>query len=101
MRSLVFAMTGTQVLWGVSWAVSRWVGNTEHAGDDLKAQVAEIKRRMDQAGRKISDLTSDVNGLEERVRKEFLPRTEATLLTDESRRDRQRLWEVLERRSKP
>ena len=50
--------------------------------DVILQRLDNLDERMNRAGIKMSDLADDVQGLPDRLRKEFLPREEAKLLFD-------------------
>ncbi len=75
-------------------------------GEERDKEVAAILQRIDQAGKKISDLASEVQAFPSRMHKEFVPREVFELekiysverreaIREEFRRDTQQLWEAL------
>lgn len=64
-----------------------------------------LSQRFDQASVKLSKLTSDVNSLPERARREMLMEldryheNQVKPQLDEAREDRRRIWDLIERRS--
>ena len=93
------ALSGVALLkWGIR-------GGTALADyQSLVRRVDAIDKVLATAGEKTSDLASAINGLPERLRKDFLPRPEADLIIQESQQDRralhhdlERLWEAVRR----
>lgn len=92
--------------WMASLAVGKWIRKTETQTEQplyritqleahlsaveeiplLVHRVMRLEQRMDQAGDKLSDLTDAVQGLPERMRRDFVTRAE---------------WDLIERRRRP
>ena len=61
------------------------------SGGTVLARLTTLEERMDTAGRELSDLTTDVQGLPERMRGTFMPLDRAADFVRESKDDRLRL----------
>ena len=99
------------VLWSIrgaflaGWNVQRFISDEKAARAVQDKRIDEIEKRLDRGGKLTSDLASDVQGLPEAMRAEFLTRRESDLIIVESRADRARLsneidnlWKVVNRR---
>lgn len=79
----------------------------KHGGSQeaILSRLKNVEETIRHAGDKMSDLTTQVQGMPERLRHEFMPRDELTYRLDDSSTDRQRLWyaitELRERRRAP
>ena len=98
LQSLVM-LIGTVLifLWGRTQAQQQALFESRYLG--LTREVQALVTRLDHAGQKQSDLVNTVNGLPERMRAVFLPLDRADDMNAESKQDRQRLWDAVNRLS--
>jgi hypothetical protein len=83
-----FLTAALGVTWGgigLAFAVGKWARSREAAGETLLFRIEQLEKRMEQAGNKMSDLASAVQGLPDRLRHDFVLRVE---------------WDATERRRK-
>lgn len=87
---LLWSLRGAFV---AGWNVQKFIRQFEEHKRQSDEEIDGLKLRMDRAGVAMSDLATDVQGLPERLRVEFLPRRESELIQKESEVDRERLWQ--------
>ncbi len=70
--------------WLISFAIGKWVQRREGSTEVPLYRLAQLERRMDQAGDKMSDLANSIQGMPAIMRDEFVTRRE---------------WDAIEKRS--
>ena len=111
-RILLLLMSATQAVWMVSWIIGRWTQRQEISNVELGKRITVLESRpdatlmdrdiktahlrMDQAGRQMSDLATDIQGIDQRMRMIFVSKELAEEWLRESREDRRQLWESIE-----
>ena len=72
----------------VSFIVGKWVQRREGSAEIPVYRIAQLEKRMDTAGQKMSDLANDVQGMPERLRAEFVTRLEWDMTTERRKEPR-------------
>lgn len=70
---LLLAIGAMQGAMGVAFVWGQWTRSRELQDDTLAERISTLKDRVDHAGVKMSDLANDVQGMETRLRHEFVP----------------------------
>lgn len=99
-QTIVMALASLFV-WVVlrGFQLGKWSTTVDRSADfdALRESIRAIHRRLDDAGEKASDLASAVQGMPERIRRDFITRDEFTIMTENGREDRMRLWQEIAR----
>lgn len=91
---MTLAAAGVALLYR-GFQTGKWVQNQE----SRSKEIDQITTRLDRAGQKISDLATDVQGLPERMHRDFIPR-ETFLIEITGLKERQKdLWTAIHGRS--
>ncbi len=87
---IVFNGLGLALIW--AFKSGSFVKGTEDSSGALREKVASLERRMDQAGGKMSDFASELQGSEDRFRKIFMSLELGNHRFEESKDDRANIW---------
>ena len=96
-KLLLLVLSFTWGGWMISLAIGRWTRGQEGDVRVLTSDITRAHQRLDHAGLKMSDLAGDLQGIETRMRKEFVPMLLAEEWLRDSRHDREQLWKAIDR----
>jgi len=98
---LTLAVSGRAISYAITYTAGRWTSERETGEEELRRRLKFLERstdqRFDQASKEMSKLAGYYQGLQDWVRKEFMPREALQAELQAAREAREQLWTELNR----